>query len=281
MPRTSVWRADGTKIGEVPSVAEEPPWRPSTEVRKVGPGDGWYTAVLRPRGFEKGKKYPVLVQVYGGPKHLMVRHSLREDLLPQWIADHGFIVIKADNRGTTRRRGRAWERAIKYDIGGVTLDDQVAALRALAAEIPEMDLSRVGIAGWSYGGYMAALALLRYPEVFTVGVAGAPVVDWRDYDTHYTERYLGLPGEREDAYQRASLLTHAYNLKGSLLLIHGTADDNVYFVHTLKLSDALFRAGKPHALLPLSDFTHMVADPLVTERLQQRIVDHLRAALQP
>jgi dipeptidyl-peptidase-4 len=128
---------------------------------------------------------------------------------------------------------------------------------------------------------MAALALMRYPDVFKVAVAGAPVADWRDYDTHYTERYLGLPGEHGDAYDRASLLRRAKDLGGSLLLIHGTADDNVYFFHSLKLSDALFRAGKPHDFLPLSDFTHMVADPLITERLQQRIVDHLCAALQP
>ncbi|HZA52095.1 MAG TPA: alpha/beta fold hydrolase, partial [Myxococcaceae bacterium] len=280
MPRVTVWRADGTRVGEVPSVAQEPPLAVSTELRKVGPGEGFHAAWLRPRGFQKGKKYPVVVEVYGGPHHLEVKHSLREDLLTQWIADHGFIVVKADNRGTPRR-GRAWERAIKHDLGGVTLDDQVAALRALAAEVPEMDLSRVGILGWSYGGYMAALALMRYPEVFKAGVAGAPVTEWRDYDTHYTERYMGLPQEREDAYQRASVLTHAKNLSGALLLVHGTADDNVYFFHTLKLSDALFREGKPHGLLPLSDFTHMVADPLVTERLQQRVVDHLRDALRP
>ena len=280
MPRTSVWRADGTKAGDLPSVAQEPPLGVSTEIRKVGPGDGWYTAVIRPRGFKKGGKYPVVVQVYGGPHHTEVRHSLREELLLQWIADRGFIVVKADNRGTPRR-GRAWERAIKFDPGGVTMDDQVAALRALAAEIPEMDLSRVGITGWSYGGYMAALALMRYPDVFKVAVAGAPVADWRDYDTHYTERYLGLPGEHGDAYDRASLLRRAKDLGGSLLLIHGTADDNVYFFHSLKLSDALFRAGKPHAFLALSDFTHMVADPLITERLQQKIVEHLCAALQP
>jgi dipeptidyl-peptidase 4 len=280
MPRTSVWRGDGTKMGDVPSVAREPPLRVTTQVRKVGPGEGWYTAVTKPRAFEKGKKYPVVVEVYGGPHHTEVKHSLRDELLPQWIADRGFLVVRADNRGTPRR-GRAWERAIKFDLGGVTLDDQVAALRALAAEIPEMDLSRVGITGWSYGGYMAALALMRYPDVFKAAVAGAPVAEWTDYDTHYTERYLGLPGERQGAYERASLLTHAGNLEGSLLLIHGTADDNVYFFHSLKLSDALFRAGKPHSLLPLSDFTHMVADPLITERVQQRIVDHLCAALQP
>ncbi len=210
----------------MPSVAEEPELKPTTEIRKVGPGEGFYAAIIRPRDFEKGRKYPVVLQVYGGPHHLEVKHSLREELLLRWLADHGFIVVKSDNRGTTHRRGRAWERAIKFDLAGVPMDDQVTALRALANELPELDMSRVGISGWSYGGYMAALGVLRYPDVFRVGVAGAPVVDWRDYDTHYTERYMGLPQENPAAWDKASLLTYAPGLKGSLLLIHGTADDN-------------------------------------------------------
>ena len=281
MPRTAVWRTDGTRVGDVPSVAMEPELKPTTEIRKVGPGEGFYAAIIRPRDFEKGRKYPVVVQVYGGPHHLEVKHSLREELLLQWLADHGFIVVKSDNRGTTNRRGRAWERAIKFDLAGVPMDDQVTALRALAKEVPELDMNRVGISGWSYGGYMAALGVLRYPDVFRVGVAGAPVVDWRDYDTHYTERYMGLPQENPAAWEKASLLTYAPNLKGSLLLIHGTADDNVYFFHTLKLSDALFRAGKAHDVLPLSDFTHMVADPNITLRLQERMLKQLADVLQP
>jgi dipeptidyl-peptidase-4 len=279
MPRTAVWRTDGTRVGDLPSVAEEPPLSPTTEIRKVNIGDGFFAAVIRPRNFQKGKKYPVVLQVYGGPHHLEVKHSMREELLLQWLADQGFVVVKSDNRGTTNRRGRAWERVIRHDLAGVTMDDQVAVLRALGKELPELDLGRVGIQGWSYGGYMAALGLMRFPELFRVGVAGAPVVDWRDYDTHYTERYMGLPQEQQEAYDKASLLTWAPKLDGSLLLIHGTADDNVYFTHTLKLSDALFRAAKPHDLLPLSDFTHMVADPLVAQRLTQRMAQQLKDVL--
>src|SRR5690606_33077628 len=115
-----------------------------------------------------------------------------------WYADHGYLVVKFDGRGTPRR-GRAWERAVRGDFATLTVDDQVAALKALAARVPEMDLTRVGIQGWSFGGYMAALAVLRRPDVFHVGVAGAPVVDWLDYDTHYTERYLGVPETPADA----------------------------------------------------------------------------------
>ena len=150
--------------------------------------------------------------------------------------------------------------------------------------VPEVDLARVGIEGWSFGGYMAALAALKRPDVFKAAVAGAPVVDWLDYDTHYTERYLGLPQTHPEAYEKSSLLTYARDTSrpiAPLLLIHGTADDNVYFFHTLKLSDALFRAGKPHELLPLSGLTHMVPDPLVTQRQYEWVMRHFKRHLAP
>jgi dipeptidyl-peptidase-4 len=159
------------------------------------------------------------------------------------------------------------------------LDGQVAGLKALGAKYPELDLERVGIYGWSFGGYMSALAVLKQPDVFKAAVAGAPVVDWLDYDTHYTERYLGLPDADAAAYHEASLLTYADRLSRPLLLVHGTADDNVYFRHTLKLTDALFRAGKAFEVLPLSGLTHMVPDSVVTQRLYARIVGHFRKYL--
>jgi dipeptidyl-peptidase-4 len=181
-------------------------------------------------------------------------------------------VVCLDNRGTPRR-DRAWERAIKGRFGDVPLEDQVEGLKALGARYPELDLDRVGVFGWSFGGYMAALAVLRRPDVFKVGVAGAPVVDWLDYDTHYTERYLDLPDAAPGAYHDSSLLTHAPNLSRPLLVIHGTADDNVYFFHSLKLADALFRAGRPFELCPLAGVTHQVPDPAVRARLWARIGD--------
>ncbi|HEY0839048.1 MAG TPA: prolyl oligopeptidase family serine peptidase, partial [Vulgatibacter sp.] len=130
---------------------------------------------------------------------------------------------------------------------------------------------RVGIYGWSFGGYFSSLAVMKRPDVYQAAVAGAPVIDWLDYDTHYTERYLGLPEAQPDSYESSSVLAFAKDLSRPLLLIHGTADDNVYFSHALRLSDALFRAGKPHEFLPLAGFTHMVPDPLVTTRLYGRI----------
>ncbi len=278
MPRHTVHTVEGVS-GELPSVAEAPPashW-PHAELLTVGPRK-LRVMVSRPRDFDPHKKYPVIVAVYGGPHHRQVTRAMQPLLLRQWLADHGYLVVAVDGRGTPRR-GRAWERAIRGDFAGPTLDDQVAALDALAARLPEMDERRVGIYGWSFGGYMAALAVLRRPDRFRVGVAGAPVVDWMDYDTHYTERYLGLPADDAEGYRRSSLLTWAASLERPLLLIHGTSDDNVYFLHSLKLADALFRAGRRFDFLPLSGFTHMVPDPVVNERLQTRILDALAAGL--
>jgi dipeptidyl-peptidase-4 len=168
---------------------------------------------------------------------------------------------------------------IKGDLIKVPLADQVAALQALGRKYRELDLNRVGVYGWSFGGYFSAMAVMQRPDVYHVGVAGAPVADWLDYDTHYTERYMGLPGTNAAGYEAASVLTYCKDLKRPLMIIHGTADDNVYFMHSLKMSNALFRAGKDHDLLALSDFTHMVADPLVTQRLYTRIVNYFKKHL--
>jgi dipeptidyl-peptidase-4 len=196
----------------------------------------------------------------------------------QWLADQGFIVVAVDNRGTPGR-GREWERAIYQKFDSVPLEDQVKALKLLGEKYPEMDLDRVGIVGWSFGGFMSALAVLKRPDVFKAAVAGAPVTDWEDYDTHYTERYMGLLPESQKAYDDANLVKMADKLERPLLLVHGTADDNVYFRHTLKLTDALFRAGKDFEVLPLPSLTHMVPDPIVTERLWTRIAGHFQKHL--
>jgi dipeptidyl-peptidase-4 len=278
LPKSTVHKADGTLVGELPSVAETPAFTPKVEFVKVGDGDGFHVAVVRPQDFDSKKRYPVIVDVYGGPGHNHILKAMRNWLLDQWLADRGFIVVAIDNRGTPGR-GRDWERSVSKKFGSVPLEDQIAGLKALGRKFPEMDLDRVGIVGWSFGGYMAALAALRQPEVFKTAVAGAPVTDWEDYDTHYTERYLGMPGTDREAYREGSLLTYAADLKRPLLLVHGTADDNVYFRHTLKLADALFRAGKDFDLLPLSGLTHMVPDPVVTQRLWSRIAEHFQRHL--
>jgi len=271
---------DGSEIGRLTSAAEEPPFIPGIELTTVGTGPQFHCVIIRPRGFESRRRYPVIVSVYGGPHSQMVRASPRQYLLQQWIADQGFIVVSIDGRGTPSR-GRDWERIIKGNLIDVALNDQVAGVQALGRRYREMDLDRVGIYGWSFGGYFSAMAVMRRPDVFHVGVAGAPVADWRDYDTHYTERYLGLPQDNPDGYDRSSVLSYAADLTRPLLIIHGTADDNVYFAHSLKMSDALFRAGKEHQFLPLSGFTHMVPDPMVTERLYERITGFFEEHLLP
>jgi dipeptidyl-peptidase 4 len=269
---------DGRAIADLRSVAERAPV-PCVELTSVGDSPRFLAAIVRPRRFESGRRYPVIDSVYGGPGAQTVTAATERYVLLQWIADHGFIVVSLDGRGTPGR-GRAWERAIKGNLIDVPLGDQVAGLRLLGRRYPEMDLSRVGIYGWSFGGYFSAMAVMRRPDVFRAGVAGAPVADWLDYDTHYTERYLGLPDRNPTGYQRSSALTWAKDLSRPLLIVHGTADDNVYFAHSLKLSDALFRAGRAHEFLPLSGFTHMVPDPAVTERLYERIVGFLQDHVQ-
>src|SRR5439155_22172058 len=173
-------------------------------------------------------------------------------LQSQWFADQGFAVIVADGRGTPGR-GPGWEREVHLDLATPVLEDQVDALHAVAEANPGLlDLSRVGIRGWSFGGYLAALAVLRRPDVFHAAIAGAPVTDWRLYDTHYTERYLGLPDQDPEAYERSSLINLAERAgePRPLMLIHGLADDNVVVAHTLRLSGALLAAGYPHRVLP-------------------------------
>ncbi len=277
-PRTALFGTDGKERVRLPSVAVEPPFRPRPEVRQVGKRGLW-TSLVRPRDFRPGVKYPVIVQVYGGPTRFSPMRLRGGSPSAQWIADQGFLVVKVVNRGETARMGRAFERAVKGDLAGPALEDQAEALLGLAAVVPEIDLTRVGISGWSFGGYMAALAALKRPDLYRAAMAGAPVVDWRDYDTFYTERYLGLPGEAPEAYDRSSLTRLARRDHAPLLLVHGTADDNVYLLHSLKLADALFRAGAPATFVPLANVTHLAADPSTAERLAELEIRFFRENL--
>jgi len=273
-----VHRDGSAAVGELTSAAESAPFEPNVELTVVEGSRKFHAALVRPRGFEAGRRYPVIEYVYGGPGGTQVSGSAYAYLLDQWLADHGYIVVRIDGRGTPGR-DREWERAIKNDFIDVPLADHVEALAALGRRYRELDMSRVGIYGWSFGGYFSAMAVMQAPHTYHAGVAGAPVADWLDYDTHYTERYLGLPDDNAAGYEASSVLTHAPKLTRPLLIMHGTTDDNVYFTHSLKMSDALMRAGRPHEFLPLSNFTHMVADPNVTVQISRRIVDFFDAQL--
>ena len=275
----TVRRGPSAVAGLLKDVAEPLPFAPKPAFTTVDvDGRTHHAVIIRPREFDAKRRYPVLVHVYGGPHAQMVTQSGRRYLRDQWYADHGYIVVATDGRGTPAR-GRAWERAIRLDLISKPLADQVAVLQALGKRHHELDLSRVGMYGWSFGGYFSAMAVLLRPDVFHAGVAGAPVTDWHDYDTFYTERYMGLPAENADGYASTSALTHAAKLTRPLLIIHGTGDDNVYYTHSLKLSDALLKAGKHHELLTLSGFTHMVADPVYAKALQGRILGHFERHL--
>ncbi len=268
-------------IGEIANLAEEPVVRPAPSLLRAGPRS-IPTAVFTPSdpdlwgdGLEK---LPVLLDPYGGPHGQRVVQSRTAHLTSQWFADQGFIVVVADGRGTPGV-GPAWEKAIYRDLLNPALDDQAEALEYAAGEFPQMDLERVAIRGWSFGGYLAAAAVLRRPDTFHAAVAGAPVVDWHLYDSAYTERYLGNPHDDERPYDACSLIPDAPYLARPLLLIHGLADDNVVAAHTLRLSAALMAAGRPHEVLPLPGVTHMATGSAITENLLGLELDFIRRAL--
>ncbi|MFN0010548.1 MAG: prolyl oligopeptidase family serine peptidase [Phycisphaerales bacterium] len=260
----------GKVLGGVKSIAEAPPWLPKVEIVTLSEELDMRAAIVRPRNFDAAKKYPVINSVYGGPGSTQVGASGRGYLLNQWLADQGFVVVTIDARGTPNR-GRAWERAINNDVITIPLDDQARATLALARRYPFMDAQRIGIVGWSFGGYFSAHAAMQRPDVFKAGVAGAPVCDWTDYDTHYTERYLGTPQDNPTGYEKTNVLTYCKDLRVPLLIIHGTADDNVYFMHALKMVQALFLAGKDFEFLPLAGYTHVVPNPDVTRNMWRRV----------
>ena len=266
-------------VARIGSLAERPALPPQrVEFLRAGPRQ-ISTALLLPSWHEPGSaRLPVLMDPYGGPHAQRVLAAADAYLTSQWFADQGFAVVVADGRGTPGR-GPGWDRAVAGDLAGPVLEDQVDALTAAAEANADLDLSKVAIRGWSFGGYLSALAVLRRPEVFHAAIAGAPVTDWRLYDTHYTERYLGHPGQDPGAYDRSSLFGDAPKLSRPLMIIHGLADDNVVVAHTLRLSSALLAAGRPHQVLPLSGVTHMASQEQVAENLLLLQVDFLRDAL--
>ena len=274
----------GKATAEISSLAERPNLpHPDPQFLNAGP-DGIRTAVLFPSWHQRGTKLPVLMDPYGGPHSQRVLKAASAFLTSQWFAEQGFAVVVADGRGTPGR-GPAWDRRVAGDLASFALEDQATALRAAAGKFADLDTSRVGIRGWSFGGYLSALAVLRRPDVFHAAIAGAPVTDWRLYDTHYTERYLGDPAGTPAAYELSSLNDDPERAVATvirpLLIIHGLADDNVFVAHSLRLSSALLAAGYPHSVLPLSGVTHMTPQEVVAENLLLVQRDFLRSALSP
>jgi dipeptidyl-peptidase-4 len=244
------------------------------EIVAVRGADGTtlYGSLLRPRTIEPGKRYPVVVMVYGGPGHQSVQNKWAPRLLWQHLADRGIAVFQLDNRGTPSR-GRAFENAIYHHLGEIELADQIAGLDYLAS-LPFVDPDRVGIYGHSYGGFMAALAMFRAPTRFHVGIAGSPVVDWRLYDTGYTERFMGTPAGNPTGYAGADLATLAPNLRGKLLVLHALMDENVHFQNSARLVDALAAAGKAFDLFVFPGERHGYQSPQARRYAAERVVDY-------
>ncbi len=269
----------GRGSAQIASLAQVPVIRPRMELLALGPHQ-LRAALFLPSWHRRGDApLPVLMDPYGGPaaRKVLAGHDA-ETYTSQWFADQGFAVLSVDGRGTPGR-GPAWEREIYLDIAGPVLQDQVDGLHAAAAVRPELDLARVAIRGWSFGGYLAALAVLRRPDVFHAAVAGAPPTDQRMYDTHWRERHMGHPDTHPEVYDHCSLIGDAPALTRPLLLIHGLADDNVFPLHTLRLSAALLAAGRPHEVLPLPGVTHAAGGAAVAENILLHQLGFLRRAL--
>ena len=267
----------GNPIAFIDDLSVRPPINAAPLFCKLG-ADRLESALFFPAGYEGDEPLPVLLDPYGGPHAQRVLKTHNPHLVSQWFADQGFAVLVTDGRGTPGR-GPRWERQVWGDLAGPVLEDQLAALDDAATEFGFLDLDRVGIRGWSFGGYLAALAVLRRPDRFHAAIAGAPVTTWHLYDTHYTERYLGHPGMYPQHYLDTDLTAEAHKLVRPLLLIHGLVDDNVVAAHTLRMSTALLAAGVPHQVLPLSGVTHMTPQQSVAENLLRLQLDFLRTSL--
>lgn len=253
-----------------PLVGERPLPPPNIVTLANRHGDTLYGAIYRPEG--EGP-FPAIVSVYGGPHAQRVTQSwlLTVDMRAQYLAGLGFLVFKLDNRGSANR-GLAFEAPIRHNMGDVEVQDQVDGVRWLV-EQGLADPQRVGVYGWSYGGYMAAMCLARAPQTFKAAVAGAPVTHWDGYDTAYTERYMGAPQQNPDGYAISSVMRHVDNLEGKLLLVHGLIDENVHFRHTARLVNALIRARKPYELLIFPDERHSPRSEADRIYMEERIRD--------
>ncbi len=286
-PLTRLMARDGRVISELDDAAKSDPRL--AELALVPPeivpfqgrgGVDLYGAYYAPRSSALGPKAPLVVMLYGGPHVQYVNEAwnLTADLNAQLLAERGFAVWKMDNRGSSRR-GLAFESAIARNMGSVEVRDQVDGVAFVGKTRPEVDTRRVGVTGSSYGGYMTLRCLTEAPDVFGAGVAAAPVTDWDGYDTCYTERYMGTPGNNPSGYRSASVLTRVDRIKGDLLIVHGMVDENVHFRHTARLVSALIAADKPFRLLPLPEERHSSRKEEGRKYVSEQLVGFFEASL--
>ena len=239
-----------------------------TEIIRVPASDGalLYARLIKPSGFSPAKKYPAIVMIYGGPGSQTVQNTWSGASWDQALAARGFVIWQLDNRGSLGR-GHRWQTPVFHNLGAKELEDQKEGIRYLES-LGFVDPARMGIYGWSYGGYMTLYALCNAPGLFRAGIAGAPVTDWRNYDTIYTERYMGLPQDNVEGYRRSSVVAKAADLTAKLLIVHNFGDDNVHFQNTLQMADALERAGKQFELMVYPQKAHGVTGPVRKQMLE-------------
>ncbi len=254
----------------------EPPELVTLENRA---GTALYGAIYRPPAQFGAGPFPTIVSVYGGPHAQLVTNSWRltTDMRAQYLRQQGFLVFVLDNRGSARR-GLAFEGAVKNHLGDLEVQDQVDGVRWLAQQ-GLADPARVGIYGWSYGGYMSLMCLMRAPEVFKAAVAGAPVTHWEGYDTHYTERYMGTPESNPGGYADSAVMKYVGQMQGQLMLVHGLIDENVHFRHTAHLINALIEARQRYQLLLFPDERHMPRKLADRVFMEEQIGDFFKQAL--
>jgi len=240
-------------------------------------GTPLYARLTRPLDFDASRTYPAVVKVYGGPHSQTVLNAWDASLRAQLFAHAGFVVLELDNRGMGNR-GKAFGTALHLHMGGVEVRDQVVGA-AFLRSLDYVDGERIGVFGWSYGGYMTLMCMMQEPDVFQAGVSVAPVTDWRLYDTHYTERYMGHPEANEQGYADSSVMTYADQLRGKLLLVHGMADDNVLFQNSVLLMDALQKASIPFEMMAYPGKRHGIAGKPVRIHLFEMILAHFKRYL--
>ena len=269
--RSSAFRAAKREISD--EYALQP-----AETLQIKAQDGklLYGQLIKPANFRAGEKYPAVVMVYGGPGVQEVVNAWQGAAWDQFLAARGFVVWRLDNRGSSGR-GHAFETPLYHRFGKAELADQLEGVHYLLAQ-GFVDPARVGIYGWSYGGFMTLYSLLNAPDVFRAGIAGAPVTNWRNYDTIYTERYLGLPSENPEGYRASSPIDYAAKLKAKLLIVHNIEDDNVLFQNTVQITDALEQAGKLFDMVIYSAKSHGVTGP-VRKQMLEALTDFLEKNL--
>jgi dipeptidyl-peptidase-4 len=270
--RATIYKEDGSEVRvyRKPDTTESDTYEilPSEIVQvKASDGTPLYARLIKPAGFQPGKKYPAIVMVYGGPGIQIIHDAWQGVSWDQLLAQKGYVIWALDNRGSSGR-GHKFESVIYHDFGQHELEDQKAGLQHLIG-MGFVDPARIGMFGWSYGGYMTLYTLTNAPGLIKAGIAGAPVTNWRLYDSIYTERYMGLPDEDAQAYKTSSAVTTAANLASKLLIIHNVEDDNVHFQNSVQMANALELANKQFYMLTFPQKSHGVSGPARRQLLEE------------